>query len=226
MNTREKENNSKVWDHKDSWIVAVSLVLFGIASIFYPQLPDQVVSKFNMVGDPIRTMSKWSFWLLYGGIALILPVTTKFTRNLDPRKSNYLKFESTFETFRWATVVFIHFIFGAGVAYNLGYPVSMNFVLLFALGMLWLIMGNRMGKIRFNYFIGIRTPWTLTNEDVWRKTHRVAGRCWFIAGILFLVALFLPAALFIPILILNLILSTLVPMIYSYLMYRKTGQSS
>lgn len=226
MNTRENGNNSKKWDRRDSWIIVVSLLLFGISSIFYPQLPDQVVSKFNVAGEPIRTMSKWSFWLLYGGFAVILPMLTKFTRNLDPRKSNYTKFESTFEIFRWAIVLFIHFVFGASVAYNLGYPVSMHFVILFALGMLWLILGNRMGKIRFNYFLGIRTPWTLANEDVWRRTHRVTGRFWFICGILFLVALFLPTSLFVPILIFNLILSTVVPTVYSYMVYRSIGKSS
>jgi len=216
-----QDNPSKLWDRNDTILLTVSILLFGFASIFYPQLPDQVISKFDLHGNPTRTMAKWAFWILYGGLAIILPVVIKITRNLDPKKANYKMFESTFQLLRWAVVLFIHFIFGIGIAYNLGYPVSMNMAASLGLGILWIIIGNRMGRIRFNYYMGIRTPWTLSSEEVWRKTHRFGGKCWFIGGLLMIVAAFFPTMYFLLTFITVLLLSTIIPTIYSYILYRK-----
>jgi len=216
-----KDNSVKLWDRKDTILIVVSAVLFGLASLFYPRLPDQVISKFDLHGNPTRTMVKWAFWLLYGGMSLILPIVIKLARNLDPRKANYALFESTFQLSRWAVVLFIHFIFGFGIAYNLGYQVSMNMVVSVGIGIFWIIMGNVMGRIRFTYYMGIRTPWTLASEEVWRKTHRFGGKCWFVGGLVMIIAAFFPAAYFLVTFIPVLLLSTIIPTIYSYMLYRK-----
>ncbi|MFD0619844.1 SdpI family protein [Paenibacillus sp. GCM10027629] len=226
MNTSTtKDNPSKLWDCKDTILVVVSTLLFVLASLFYPRLPDQVISKFDLNGNPTRTMDKWAFWLLYGGLAILLPIVIKMTRNLDPRKANYSLFESTFQLSRWAVVLFIHFIFGFGIAYNLGYPVSMNMAVSLGLGILWIMIGNVMGRIRFTYFMGIRTPWTLASEEVWRRTHRFGGKCWFVGGLVMIIAAFFPTAYFLVTFITVLLLSTIIPTIYSYMLYRKGFKS-
>lgn len=224
--TTRSEEQSKRWDSRDTWMMIMSIVLYALTFLVYKQLPEQVISKFNAAGEPSRTMGKGYFYLLYGVISVCIPLTMKLSRMMDPRKANYMKFESTFQLFRFTTTIFLHFIFWAGIAYNLGYPVSMPRIIMLALGLLWLILGNRMGQVRFNYFIGVRTPWTLANEAVWRRTHRFAGYCWVVTGILFLIGLFIPVSYSVFILIAGIILSTLVPVIYSYLIYRKLVQSS
>ena len=91
------------------------------------------------------------------------------------------------------------------------------------LGVLFIVFGNYFKTIKANYFIGIRTPWTLENENVWKKTHTMAGKLWFIAGLIIVLGSVilepqnnLKFALFITTLII------IIPLIYSYMVY-KTG---
>ena len=87
------------------------------------------------------------------------------------------------------------------------------------LGFLFAVMGNLMPKIRQNYFIGIKTPWALEDEDNWRRTHRMAGRLWFAAGLLMMLLSVLPKILTGSILGIALAMA-LVPYIYSYSLFR------
>ncbi|HEC65671.1 MAG TPA: SdpI family protein, partial [bacterium] len=92
--------------------------------------------------------------------------------------------------------------------------------ILFALGIMFIILGNFLGKVRQNYFVGIKTPWTLNNEEVWQKTQRVGGWMMVIAGILLLIeAFFFQWAFSVMIGIIVLIL--IVPVVYSYVISRE-----
>ncbi|MGB8954650.1 MAG: SdpI family protein, partial [Tumebacillaceae bacterium] len=106
--------------------------------------------------------------------------------------------------------------------YNLGYEINASRVVRIIIGGIFAVMGNYLGRIRFNYFVGIRTPWTLANEEVWRRTHRFAGPVWFFCGLAALVCAFLPGALASILVIVILAVAVVVPIVYSYLAFAKS----
>ena len=90
-----------------------------------------------------------------------------------------------------------------------------------ALGILFIIIGNYMWKVKSKWFVGVRTPWTLSNEEVWNKTNRLGGKIFVGLGLFFIIGVFLPTKIFWGIFIVGVPIVALVPIIYSYVLYRK-----
>ena len=92
----------------------------------------------------------------------------------------------------------------------------------FSIGLMFLVIGNMMPKFRPNYFVGIKTPWTLANEEVWTKTHRMAGRLWFAGGLVIAAVSFIGTGTMRAI-VFGVVTAVLViiPLLYSYLAFRK-----
>ena len=114
-------------------------------------------------------------------------------------------------------------LFVNGVVYYsaLGYTVSIGAAPLFIIGFLFLILGNYMPKCKQNNTIGIKIKWTLESEENWNATHRMAGKLWFVAGLIFMLTIFLPLKYIPWILLLVLPVVVIVPMIFSYRFYKK-----
>jgi len=93
------------------------------------------------------------------------------------------------------------------------------------IGVLFIILGNYMGKIKPNWFMGIRTPWTLSNEEVWNKTHRLGGKMFILLGLVMICGTFLPSETFWKAFTVSIVIILLIPMIYSYLLYRKLKEN-
>jgi uncharacterized membrane protein len=92
-----------------------------------------------------------------------------------------------------------------------------------ASGVLFLIIGNFLGKLTKNYFAGIRTPWTLENDEVWHRTHRLGGKLFVLGGLFTIVSAFMGMGL--PVLIATVAATTIVTTAYSYVIYRKLTRS-
>ena len=179
-------------------------------------LPGQMPIHFELNGDPNGYGSKLVYVILPLGIyflMLILPI-------IDPRKSNYEIFSLTYFKLRIILGLFFGII-GTVITYNVlhGTEKLGLFVPIFVF-LLLTILGNYMGTIRQNYFVGIKVPWTLNNDEVWTRTHKMAGKLWFWGGIAGVVALLIikdPFFVLIPILLVLII----VPIVYSYIIYQK-----
>ena len=94
-------------------------------------------------------------------------------------------------------------------------------IVLIGIGLLFIYLGKTMSRIRFNYTMGIRTPWTLASEDVWQRTHRFAGPLWLIGGIVMLIIAFLPGSLAFILMFIIVAIIAIVPILYSYFIYIK-----
>ncbi|WP_336775584.1 SdpI family protein [Paenibacillus sp. MMO-58] len=224
----ETTNQTIRWGKQDWILLIVNAVIFGIAFlVFNHQLPDVVGSHYNVKGEQDGTMTKSGMWLLYAGIGIALPVFLSVVRNVDPRRQNYARFSEYYTLMRWTISLFIHGVFVLMFLQNLDYDLPFVNIVFGGLGIMWMIIGNRMGQLRSNFFMGIRTPWTITDENNWRSTHRLGGRLWFVAGILMLLgACLLSAKWLIAVLIVSMILSVVVPYLYSYLLFTGAKKKS
>lgn len=213
------------WSGKDWLILVVNIALFATMYVlFNDRLPDVVGTHYNMNGEQDGTMSKISFWLMNAALTIALPSLLSVMRFIDPRRHNYNRFESYYYLICWAISLFLQVTILLVILNNLDYDIPVLHFVLGGLGLLWMVIGNRMGQLRSNFFIGVRTPWAITDEDNWRNTHRLSARLWFVAGLfMFISAWIIPISLFLPVLLVCVLTSSLIPVIYSYVIYvRKT----
>ncbi|MEJ2678297.1 MAG: SdpI family protein [Gemmatimonadota bacterium] len=200
-------------------VLAASLVF---AVVVFPSLPARIPTHWNIHGQVDGWMARWpgafllpvvggAVWLLLFGL-----------RRIDPRRSHYERFNQTY----WLilNIMSVYFalftVLSLGVA--LGWPIDMTRAVLLIVAVLFIALGNYLPRIRSNWWIGIRTPWTLESEEVWRKTHRLGGRLFVIGGLVAVVGAVLPPPFQAWVAIAGLLLAGLIPVVYSYFAFRRS----
>jgi len=164
-------------------IIAGLLITFALTIAIYPTIPDKVVSHWNAAGQANGTMSK--FW----GLFLIPFIMTGFVAlfavlpRIDPHKKNYEKFRDYYEGFILLFVLFLLAIQVQIIIWSSGYQISPNLTFPLLIGILFIYIGFFLGHAEQNWFVGIRTPWTLSSKTVWKKTHDLSGKLFKIAGV-------------------------------------------
>ncbi|SHN79640.1 SdpI family protein [Desulfitobacterium chlororespirans] len=202
-----------------SGILVIINIIIG--SWAYPRLPEQVPSHWNFAGQVDGYSGALTGAFLLPLITLGVYILFWLIPRIDPQKANYLKMGRVFWIVSTTLVVFLSLMYWGTIAVALGYLETLPRWYFSGIGIIFILLGNYFGKIKFNYTFGIRTPWTLANEEVWAKTHRFAGPIWIIGGILMVLAGVLPAAWTAPLFGIVIGLIAVVPMAYSYLIYRK-----
>lgn len=209
-------------NNKTSTIIAVVLILVSFAAgiYFYPQLPDKMASHWNAQGEVDGYMSKFWAMFLFPLVAAGILLMFWIIRKIDPLRNNIEKFKKYFNILMIMLVAFFVFVYALTLAWNLGYEVNFQIFLFPAIGVLFFYIGVLMKHAKRNWFVGIRTPWTLSSDKVWDETHRVGGDLFKISGIITITGLFFPAQAIYLILI-PILASTIFVVVYSYLLYRK-----
>ncbi|HZG15739.1 MAG TPA: SdpI family protein [Candidatus Bathyarchaeia archaeon] len=194
-----------------------------LAGIFtYGDLPEQMAIHFNSDGVADGFQSKPLFFAVYALISAVVMGAILFTRKIDPKKQNYEKFPKAYKMIRFAVLILLSASYLYLLIYNLGFSWDVRIFVHLLVGLVWLIIGNYLGQVRSNHFLGIRTPWTLADEGIWRKTHRMAAPVWVLAGLLLILAAFLPALRQSPFLVLGVIIVSIVlPSVYSFILHRR-----
>jgi immunity protein, SdpI family len=137
-------------------------------------------------------------------------------------KANIATFRPMFNIFIVAMMVFMLFVHVLTIVWNLGFQgFRMSVLLLPALGLVFILVGLMMRQAKRNFFIGIRTPWTLSSDKVWDQTHRVGAVLFMASGVLALLGAFLPGPVAYWLVILPILASTLIVIVYSYLLWRR-----
>ncbi len=207
---------------KLSIIVIVILILVGVivSALAYPHLPEQVASHWNANDQVNGYMSRFWGATLMPLITIAMALLFLVIPSIDPLKENIAKFRDTFNIFIVLIVAFMLYMHILTLAYNLGYTFRISQAMIPGLGLIFFFAGIMMGKAKRNYFIGIRTPWTLANETVWDETHKLGSKLFIGAGILSLFGLLLGEAGFwlMMILILG---AGLIPVVYSYILFAR-----
>jgi len=143
-----------------------------------------------------------------------------FIPRLDPLKENIEKFRKYFDWFIVLVALFLFYIFLLTVFWNFGFKFSMTMALAPAFGILFFYSGILIENTKRNWFIGIRTPWTLSSDAVWAKTHQLGGKLFKISGVIALLGIFFPSYSIFMV-ISPVLLSVIYAFIYSYLEYKK-----
>jgi len=202
----------------------IIMISFIIGISFYSLLPDKVASHWNAKGEVDGYMSKFGGLFLMPIISLVLLLLFIIIPKIDPLKHNIEKFRKYFNGFIVLMMLFLFYLYILTILWNIG--VRFNFVHLLVpiFSIFFYYCGILIQKAQRNWFIGIRTPWTLSNEQVWNKTHKIGGILFKIAGIISLIGILLPEyALFFV--ICPVIIASLFPVIYSYFAYQKLTKS-
>ena len=201
------------------WIPLLIVAVAIIASVaVYPNLPQTVPTH----GWGSRV---WGAWVL-PIVMLLLWALMRVLPAIDPRGANYAKFGGAFEAIVISILLYMLGLHLIILRASLGYPVAMQRVLPIGVGILLVLIGNLLPRARPNWFIGIRTPWTLSSDRVWEKTHRVGGRAFVAGGLAILFA-----GLVIPqwahyVLVAVVVVCSLGAVLYSYIAWRREQTSA
>ena len=202
-------------------LVIVVQILISVGT--YPFLPAQVPSHFDASGNVNGYLPKLVNAILIPGISVVLFFVLRFATQIGPRLG--------YQNQRRANTQIINLIL-AGIllfmlviqllttAYALGVHVDISLVVILAVSVLLMFLGNFMGKLRRNFWAGIRTPWTITSDVVWERTHRLGGWLFVLVGLIGIVSAFIPPlrfwGLFVPLILVVIILYA-----YSYIAYQR-----
>ncbi len=204
------------------WFGLVIAALAVVVSIWaYPQLPPTLATHWNVGGTADGFSSRATAVLIMPLVIIALTGLFNVLPKLDPRGANYAKFIDTYWLIANAVLLFILIGHGMIIATGLGYPVKVDRFMPIGIGLLFIVLGNYLTRVEPNWFIGIRTPWTLSSDTVWRKTHRTGGWLMVVGGFVLAASVFLPQGAFLPLLIAAILIVAVIPVAQSYVLWKR-----
>lgn len=201
--------------------VGLGLVVLGFALVaaMYASLPDPMPTHWDMQGQVNGSMPKlWGAWLLPAITALIW-ISLLIVPRISPRGFGMESFGRPWKVVRYAILVFLllcEVLVLRAAATHAPFP---SRILEVSVGALFMAIGNPLGKVTRNFFFGIRTPWTIASEEVWNRTHRLAGKLFVVAGLAVAVTAFWEVGA--EVIIGAILAAVLIPAVYSYVIYRR-----
>jgi len=201
-------------------IILIIVLSFAVGIYFYPQMPDMMISHWGIEGEPNGQMSKFWGLFLMPIMSVILATILILVPKIDPLKENIKNFGKYFEGFIVIFFLFLFYIYLLTIFWNLGIKFDFIFAMVPAFTILFYYTGVLIEHAEKNWSIGIRTPWTMSSEKVWNKTHKLGGKLFKLSALIGLIGLFFKdyAIYFI---IIPILASSLFLFLYSYLEYRK-----
>lgn len=204
-------------------VLIMAIPVMYTASI-YSSLPSTIPTHFDINGRANAFGSKDMIWfttLLLAGVSAALYFLITNLPKIDPKKTA----GQSPELFHKLAVILVVFMCALNLVIiyaTQNGSFTITNLMLPLMGLLFLVLGNYMHSIKPNYFVGFRLPWTLENEDNWRKTHQLVGKLWVIGGFVIAIAtLLLPAKLGFIVFISIAIIITIIPTVYSYRYFKK-----
>jgi uncharacterized membrane protein len=214
---------SPVRTSRTVWLIAAVAVL--VALIAFPYLPDPMPTHWGLSGAPNGWSPKWFGTFLMPGMIVLFAILFPVLQRIDPKREQYALFQKPWMAIQIALAAF--FLFMEALMYYAALVPSHNDIVgtgvTAGIGVLFIVLGNYMGKIRQNWFIGLRTPWTLEDPEVWQKSQRLGGWMFVLGGIAILIislTIRTPLALFITFMSVVLAIS-IVPIAYSYMLAQR-----
>ena len=204
------------------WILAFVPII--IVLYFYKSLPEQIPVHWDLDGT-VRYGSRMNLWI-NASMGVVFALLFPVLRKIDPRRKNYDKFGKYYDEFQIFMMLFFIAITSVIVSESMN-PGRLNveMVIVLMVGMLFTVLGNMMPKFKNNFFVGIKTPWTLSSDEVWGKTHRLGGILWFFGGLSIIASALLlkGTGLFVAISVIVAVIA-IIPVAMSYVWYKKINK--
>jgi uncharacterized membrane protein len=203
------------------WLPAVLIlatIVFSLA--VYNRLPERMVMHWNADGEPDGYGSRMLGALLLPAVTLGIWGLLLAVPRLDPRAENIAKFRDTFDQLVLAVIGMMCCLHVAVIGSALGWPISVGRVVPVVIGILFLFLGTLLPRFRSNFFVGIRTPWTLSSETVWTRTHRVGGYLFGLIGVLLIAAGLIGSRRWLLVAIYGTLALAVTILVYSYVIWR------
>lgn len=201
------------------------LALIGAATAFsaavYTRLPEQMPVHWGLNGDADRYGSRFEGAFLMPILMTVVWVLMRWLPTIDPRRANYAKFADTYELVVTSLLALFAMMHVAFVGTALGWPISVGRLAPALIGLLFLVIGNALPRARPNWWFGIRTPWTLSNDRVWMRTHRLGGYLMMLAGLVFLIAAAVPSPWSVGLAIAAAVAAGAYSLVYSYFVWKQ-----
>lgn len=196
-------------------------VLEIIAALFLlPMLPEQIPMHWNINGD-VDSYGAWWMIFLAPAVTVVVDGLIVVLQRIDPKRHNAERSEKAYSAVILLYSLLFMLLFVITALVSVGIPVSVNRILPPAIGALLIGMGNYLPKLKQNYFLGIRMPWTLASDIVWTKTHRLGGWLFMADGLLFVIAAFLPPPINFILPLGGFIAISLIIALYAYMVFCK-----
>ena len=206
--------------------MVIVLLPFIYLAYVWNQLPAEVPIHWNFKGEIDRYGSKLELVLVLFLLPVLTYVILQVAPKIDP-KGELKKMGNKFQRIKFALVSFTSIIAMLIIYFSKNQTLTNPNYILLVIGLLYIVFGNYAQTLKANYFIGIRTPWTLENETVWNKTHRIAGRLFFIGGIIVvLTSLILEKQQNFYLFFIITGIITIIPLVYSYLIFKNLKQTA
>lgn len=195
-----------------SSVLILSPILIGL--LLCDKLPEQMAVHWGFDGKADGYTNAFTAVFVLPMLLLLLHLLGLFVTSKDPKSSDQTP--KAFNIIFWIVPVISLFSNGLVYSFAFGKTVNVNWVLPIIFGLLLIVIGNYMPKIKQNRTLGIKIKWTLENEENWNATHRFCGKLWVIGGILMLFTIFLPQKAIMPTVLILMLFSLIPPIIYSY----------
>jgi uncharacterized membrane protein len=201
------------------WLLLTAM--FAGAAVAWPSAPARFPMHWDLAGEVDRFGGRFEGLLAIPLLALGLHLLMRFLPQVDPGRANYASFVSAYTAARVSVLALLAFLWGVIQLAARGRRIDVGAVVPLAVGALFVVLGSLMGKIRPNWFFGVRTPWTLSSAEAWTKTHRAGGWAFIGAGLATMAASLLgtPMLTF-GVLIGSIVAAALGLSVYSYLVWR------
>jgi len=203
--------------------IIFSMLLIALSSAatayYWPNLPESIPMHWNLAGEVDRYDSRWLLWLVGPGLIAFIMLLALLVPYLSPRRFGISTFESTYWYMMAVTLAMPAYAYALLLISATGGQVLMSRAIIAGFFVMMILIGNPAGKVRKNFYLGIRTPWTLSSERVWYATHRLAARLMVASGVLGIISLLLNAS----VLVLLIFLFCWIPVVvtFSLLHYKR-----
>lgn len=207
------------------YLGAIAVILATLAGtlVAYPSLPSTVPIHWDAQGQVNGWGPKWSLFLYGPGLMLFIVLTFSALPWLSPKKFEVDSFRATYLYIMIVIVAMLAYchllILMSALGSFGGIPLDVSRAVEGGVCLLIALLGNVLGKVRRNFYVGVRTPWTIASEQVWNATHRIAAKAFFAAGLLGLIAVVLRAPFWLP--ITAVLIGALIPVLYSLIFYKQ-----
>ena len=203
------------------WLsIGLVILIWMMAMAMYGRMPEIMVTHWGLRGEPNGYMGRFWGVMMLPILTTVINVGMRWGVRLDPKRKEIEKQMAAYERFIFFMCLFFVFIFLLVIGWNVGWVFDMGKMMVVGLAVLFWETGRLVGRVNPNYTIGIRTPWTLASDEVWKKTHTFGSRAFRVAAVLGLIGLVDGDRVFwwmiLPILVVSVVM-----VVYSALIYHK-----